>query len=108
MKNPLGEQLRKFRQRKFPDLGLRKAAEKIGMSFSHLNKLERGLPPSDKTIYKLMNVYELNDNERLELLKIAGIAHKDKSVVEYFEQNPQKLKAIFYRKSKTKKNDTKP
>ncbi len=100
MENTLGEQLKKYRKIKFPELGLRKVAEIVDVSFAHLNKLERGLPPSDQTIYKLAEAYELSQEEKFELLKLADIAHKDPNVKKFFDDNPEKLKDIYFRKSK--------
>jgi transcriptional regulator with XRE-family HTH domain len=107
MQNKLGRQLKKYRVRKFPGMGLRKAAEKIGISFAYLNKLERGLPPSDERLFELADIYELDTAERFELMKLAEIAHKDPLVVDYFNKNPEKLKAIFCRKENDKKGISK-
>jgi transcriptional regulator with XRE-family HTH domain len=97
MNNKLGDLLKQYRKQKFPNDGLRKTASKVGVSFAHLNKMERGLIPSVEMIDKLVKAYELNDEQKFELLKLADLAYKTEEVKEYFNKNPEKLKAIYLR-----------
>ena len=62
-----GERLRQLRLDK--TLSQRKLAEKIGIDFTYLSKIERGRmsPPSQETIMKLASVLEADSDELLVL-----------------------------------------
>ncbi len=97
MTKTLGEKLKGYREEKFKNMGLRKAAEEIGIDFTHLNRIERGLRPSAETLKKFSQKYGLSQDEEAELFASAKIIHPD--VSDYLKQNPKEAMA-FFRKTK--------
>lgn len=96
------EKLKFYRNRKFPDMGLRKVADEIDVSFSHLNKIERGLIPSKELIDKLVKAYDLSKEEEFELLVLAGRIFDHQIAKNFFEEHPKKLEELgeYFRKNK--------
>lgn len=101
-KNILGDKLKSYRTRCFPEMGLRKVADKIGVSFAHINKIERGLQPSQQIIEILSKAYNLSSDEEFKLLVLAGRIYEHPVTKNFFDKHPQKLKEIgnYFRKIK--------
>jgi transcriptional regulator with XRE-family HTH domain len=61
-------------------LGLkqRTLAQRVGLTPSHLNKIEKGVrnPPAVETILSIIQVLHLNHNEAEELVQLAGYSPK--------------------------------
>jgi transcriptional regulator with XRE-family HTH domain len=66
-----GREIQRLRRDRVPKLTQRAAAEKLGIDFTYLSKLEndRGEPPGEDTVRKMAVLYEA-DPERL--LALAG------------------------------------
>ena len=86
-------------------MGLRKAAEKVEINYVHLNRIERGLPPSSETIAKLSRAYGLSDAETKELYALAKRV-PDKladELIKAYKNDPDRVEE-FFRKHKKDEN----
>lgn len=93
--------MRFYRDREFPNMGIRAVAKEMGVSFAHLNKIERGLIPSMEYISKIAKAYNLTKNEEFEILVLANKIFEHPLTKDYFDQNPKKLEDLgdFFRKN---------
>lgn len=96
------EKLKYYRNRQFPNMGIRAVALEVGVSFAHLNKIERGLIPSADYLTKLARAYNLSSEEEFELFVLANKIYDHPATKNYFESNPKKMEEleVFFRKIK--------
>lgn len=97
MEQNIGKKLKNYRESKFPNLGLRKAADEVKINFVYLNRIENNLlMPSEDMIVKLAMAYGLTDEQEFEIFQLANKVHlhpKIKKHLENLEQAEQ-----FFRK----------
>lgn len=100
----LGKKLKDFRMKKFENFGLRRVAEKIGLDYSYLYRIEEGLyTPSDETISKIAKSYDLSSEETLELFGLAHISPELRKALD--KGGPDSMQSFaFYRKKKKNGN----
>jgi len=98
----LGAKLAEYREKAFPGESLRRVADKLGMDYSYLSRLEKGFyRPSDEKIALLSGIYELSDIERMELFLLAhDTPEYNLAIQDVGEKN---FVAALYRKNKNKK-----
>lgn len=77
--NELGGLLRSYREQAFPNQGLRRAAENLGIvHYAHLFRIEAGQSiPSDETLENLLTAYGVNSHDRLHAMSLAHADHSD-------------------------------
>ena len=97
----LGKKLKEFRVRKFDKVGLRRIADSLAMDYSYLYKIEEGIyTPSDKTLSKMAEIYNLSPAETLEVFNLAHISPDFKKVIRSVKEDELLHSFAFYRKKK--------
>ncbi|QQG42825.1 MAG: helix-turn-helix transcriptional regulator [Candidatus Giovannonibacteria bacterium] len=108
--NELGQILKAYREKAFPDQGLRRVAAKIGIDYAHLFRIELGqYTPADETLLKILDTYGIKDlDERLKVFNLARLSPSHQEAIEkvakQYEGKPQEFVEVFYRKSRKNKS----
>ena len=88
----LGKRLKEYREKKFPNMGLRKVAEMkiVDTHFVYLHRIEKGtFIPSNEKLAKLCDAYDLSDDEKSEVFFLAKRVPKE--IENFVRNNPDKL-----------------
>lgn len=69
----MGKKLSIYRKLKYGSLGIKQVAPILGIKYSYLSKLENGLQrPSLKVLNEIVYRYEVDGDEKMNLLALAG------------------------------------
>ncbi len=110
MQNEFGEKIAELRKKKFPGISLRKVGESLAdecdfpkFFYTQLNKFEVGIIlPSSELLAKLLNAYNANQSERMEIVQIYAeqvATEKVRMVAEDTNVDYGKVESVvFYRK----------
>lgn len=107
----LGEILKEYRIKSFPDMGLRRVASEVGIDYAHLFRIEAGqYTPSDESLMKMLTTYKVTDpTEKLTVFNLAHLTPSYQEIINQtanqHEKNPQAFVDAFYRKQKKEKKD---
>ncbi|MBV9159895.1 MAG: helix-turn-helix transcriptional regulator [Candidatus Kaiserbacteria bacterium] len=97
--NELGELLKRHREKAFPDEGLRRVAEKVGIDYAHLFRLEAGqYVPTDESLQKIANAYKLDAQAQLLMFNLARLSDHHLRIIERAGEDA--VVGAFFRKSK--------
>jgi transcriptional regulator with XRE-family HTH domain len=95
----IGKKLKDYREKVFPNKGLRKVADIIKIHFVYLNRIENNLlMPSDDMISNLSKAYGLTEEQEFKLFQLAKKAHLHPKIQEFFDDS--KKAEDFFRKIK--------
>ena len=110
MQNIFGEKIAELRRKKFPGLSLRKVGESLTKEqgftkffYTQLNKFEMGFVlPSSELLAKILDAYEADEVERLEIVQAYATQMADEKVRMVAEDTNVKYSevenVVFYRK----------
>lgn len=104
MLNELGQKLKKYRESVFPDMGLRRVADIIGIDYSYLYRVEDGkYTPSDEMLIKITEAYKLSPQEQLELFHMIHSGAYEQLIHKVYTENPKTFNKTFVFNRKKKK-----
>ena len=96
MAKTLGEKLKFYRERKFQNMGLRKVAGELKMNYVYLHRIEKDVfAPSVKLIQNLSKKYGLNEDEEIELFKIAKKLHLHPKITKHLQEHLNEAEQFF-------------
>lgn len=105
----LGEVLKNYRGKAFPDMGLRRVANEVGIDYAHLFRIESGqYTPSDDSLIKLLDAYKVDPIGKLEVFNLARVTPCYQKIINAaHNKDPKSFVNAFYRKNKDKDDKNK-
>ncbi|MEK7176689.1 MAG: helix-turn-helix transcriptional regulator [Patescibacteria group bacterium] len=107
----LGQLLKELREKAFYGMGLRRVADKVGIDYAHIFRIEVGqYIPSDENLIKLLDAYKANHQEKMTAFKLARLTPGFHKVIEQARKylgSDKALAGAFFRKEKGNKRSEK-